>query len=28
VSLLPPLDAFTDGVRRMLRHFDCTLRRT
>jgi aspartate/methionine/tyrosine aminotransferase len=28
VSLLPPADSFTDGVGRMLRHFDCTVRRT
>ena len=27
-SLLPPVDAFTDGVGRMLRHFDCTVRRS
>ena len=28
VSLLPSADSFTDGVGRMLRHFDCTVRRT
>jgi len=27
-SLLPPVDAFTDGIGRMLRHFDCTARRS
>jgi aspartate/methionine/tyrosine aminotransferase len=28
VSLLPRLDVFTAGIGRMLRHFDCTVRRT
>ncbi len=27
-SLLPPVGAFTDGIGRMLRHFDCTVRRS
>ena len=27
VSLLPPVASFADGVERVLRHFDCTVRR-